>query len=91
MGAVRLAGSLVRYANLHGSAHPDWRQGADKQPATKGVIAMTKFPLIQLVRIGNMWRVYVDGVCRAFCVNYLAAQNRAAQIKTQLIAQGGAA
>lgn len=52
---------------------------------------MTKFPLIQLVRIGNMWRVYVDGVCRAFCVNYLAAQNRAAQIKTQLIAQGGAA
>lgn len=52
---------------------------------------MAKFPLIQLVRVGNMWRVYVDGVTRAFCVNYLAAQYRAAQIKAQFIAQGGAA
>lgn len=54
---------------------------------------MTKFPLIQLVRVGNMWRVYVDGVCRAFCVNFLAAQYRADQIAAWLEAQqqGGVA
>lgn len=26
-GCASSAGSYVRYANLHGSAHPDWRQG----------------------------------------------------------------
>lgn len=45
---------------------------------------MANSPLIQLIRVGNMWRVYVDGVCRAFCVNFLAAQYRAEQIAAQL-------
>ena len=30
-----------RYANLHGSAHPDWRQGGGKKLRTVEVIAMT--------------------------------------------------
>lgn len=29
-GSVSCAGSLTRYANLHGSAHPDWRRGKRK-------------------------------------------------------------
>ena len=54
---------------------------------------MANSPLIQIIRAGNMWRVCVDGVCRAFCVNFLAAQYRADQIAAQLQAQqlGGAA
>ena len=29
-GSESCAGSFARYANLHGSAHPDWRRGARK-------------------------------------------------------------
>lgn len=87
MGAARLAGSLVRYANLHGSAHPDWRRGSGEKPATKGVIAMTNQLHIQLKPKGSMWRVYVNGVCRAFCANFLDAEHRADQLLAQLQAQ----
>lgn len=45
---------------------------------------MTNQALIQLIPVGRMWRVYVNGVCRAFAPSYRAAQQRAAQL------QGGA-
>lgn len=40
--AFGLAGSNCRYANLHGSALPDWRQGWRKTIRTIGAIAMTQ-------------------------------------------------
>lgn len=48
---------------------------------------MTNQPLIQLKPVGRMWRVYVDGVCRAFCANFLHAQYRADQLLAELEAQ----
>lgn len=51
---------------------------------------MAKFPLIQLVRVGNMWRVYVDGVCLAFRSSYHAARDYANHLENQ-IKLGGAA
>jgi len=48
---------------------------------------MTNQPLIQLKPVGRMWRVYVNGVCRAFCANFLHAQYRADQLLAELEAQ----
>lgn len=40
-GSASCAGSLTRYANLHGSAHPDWRRGRRKlSTAVKGVFML---------------------------------------------------
>lgn len=54
---------------------------------------MTNHPLIQLIPVGGMWRVYIDGVCRAFASTYRSAKHRADQLLAQLEAerQGGAA
>ena len=42
-GSESCAGSLTRYANLHGSAHPDWRRGRRKcKTAVKEAIMPTR-------------------------------------------------
>lgn len=38
-----------RYANLHGSAHPDWRRGGGKQHRYEGSTAMTPRRTLTLV------------------------------------------
>lgn len=36
---------------------------------------------IQIRNVGNMYRVYVDGVTRAFATTYVVAQQRARQFR----------
>lgn len=49
-GSLGSAGTLSRYANLHGSAHPDWRRGRGNSNRIKEDIAMsTTTPEIRLI------------------------------------------
>lgn len=47
-GIARCAGSLTRYANLHGSAHPDWRRG--KRFASSAVKEATLVTFVRRAR-----------------------------------------
>ncbi len=47
-GSFGSAGSYVRYANLHGSAHHDWRHGSGERNRNIGSPIMTQHQILSL-------------------------------------------